>query len=108
MVLRELAAGTAAGPYRGLGEFHLVDSANADGPVAAAALTRPAPPDTAQFVVPPDNVHGPPTSADPNPLTTVRANVSAAIGGVPGAVTSTDALVVALRPAASVTVRVAV
>jgi predicted TIM-barrel fold metal-dependent hydrolase len=34
MVLRELAAGTAAGPYRGLGEFHLYDSANADGPVA--------------------------------------------------------------------------
>jgi predicted TIM-barrel fold metal-dependent hydrolase len=34
MVLRELAAGTAAGPYRGLGEFHLYDSANANGPVA--------------------------------------------------------------------------
>jgi hypothetical protein len=34
MVLRELAAGTAAGPYRGLGEFHLYDSANADGPTA--------------------------------------------------------------------------
>lgn len=34
MVLTELAAGTAAGPYRGLGEFHLYDSANADGPVA--------------------------------------------------------------------------
>ncbi len=34
MVLAELAAGTAAGPYRGLGEFHLYDSANADGPVA--------------------------------------------------------------------------
>jgi predicted TIM-barrel fold metal-dependent hydrolase len=32
MVLKELAAGTAAGPYRGLGEFHLYDSANADGP----------------------------------------------------------------------------
>lgn len=32
MVLRELAAGTTAGPYRGLGEFHLYDSANA--PVA--------------------------------------------------------------------------
>jgi predicted TIM-barrel fold metal-dependent hydrolase len=31
MVLRELAAGTEAGPYRGLGEFHLYDSANADG-----------------------------------------------------------------------------
>ncbi len=34
MVLQELAAGTAAGPYRGLGEFHLYDSANANGPVA--------------------------------------------------------------------------
>ena len=34
MVLRELAVGTAAGPYRGLGEFHLYDSANANGPVA--------------------------------------------------------------------------
>ena len=34
MVLKELAAGTAAGPYRGLGEFHLYDSANADGPTA--------------------------------------------------------------------------
>ncbi len=34
MVQRELAAGTAAGPYRGLGEFHLYDSANADAPVA--------------------------------------------------------------------------
>ncbi len=34
MVETELAAGTAAGPYRGLGEFHLYDSANADGPIA--------------------------------------------------------------------------
>jgi hypothetical protein len=34
MVQMELAAGTAAGPYRGLGEFHLYDSANANGPVA--------------------------------------------------------------------------
>jgi len=34
MVRTELAAGTAAGPYRGLGEFHLYDSANANGPVA--------------------------------------------------------------------------
>jgi predicted TIM-barrel fold metal-dependent hydrolase len=34
MVLSELGQGTAAGPYRGLGEFHLYDSANADGPVA--------------------------------------------------------------------------
>jgi len=34
MVEAELAAGTAAGAYRGLGEFHLYDSANADGPVA--------------------------------------------------------------------------
>ncbi len=34
MVQAELAAGTAAGPYRGLGEFHLYDSANANAPVA--------------------------------------------------------------------------
>jgi predicted TIM-barrel fold metal-dependent hydrolase len=34
MVLAELARGTTAGPYRGLGEFHLYDSANADGAVA--------------------------------------------------------------------------
>jgi predicted TIM-barrel fold metal-dependent hydrolase len=34
MVLRELAAGTDAGPYRGLGEFHLYDSAHADGATA--------------------------------------------------------------------------
>jgi predicted TIM-barrel fold metal-dependent hydrolase len=34
MVQRELARGTPAGPYRGLGEFHLYDSANANGPVA--------------------------------------------------------------------------
>jgi hypothetical protein len=34
LVNAELAAGTRAGPYRGLGEFHLYDSVNADGPVA--------------------------------------------------------------------------
>lgn len=34
MVEAELARGTASGPYRGLGEFHLYDSANANGPVA--------------------------------------------------------------------------
>ena len=34
MVLSELARGTASGPYRGIGEFHLYDSANANGPVA--------------------------------------------------------------------------
>ncbi len=34
LVRTELERGTAAGPYRGLGEFHLYDSANADGPVA--------------------------------------------------------------------------
>ncbi len=38
MVLDELARGTAAGPYRGLGEFHLYDSANATGPVAAKLM----------------------------------------------------------------------
>jgi len=34
MVLKELERGTAVGPYRGLGEFHLYDSANANGPIA--------------------------------------------------------------------------
>jgi hypothetical protein len=34
MVQAELARGTPAGPYRGIGEFHLYDSANANGPVA--------------------------------------------------------------------------
>ncbi|MBC5763474.1 amidohydrolase [Ramlibacter albus] len=34
MVLTELSRGTASGAFRGLGEFHLYDSANADGPVA--------------------------------------------------------------------------
>ena len=34
MVQAELARGTPAGPYRGLGEFHLYDSANANGTVA--------------------------------------------------------------------------
>ncbi|MDO8374719.1 MAG: amidohydrolase [Polaromonas sp.] len=34
MVQTELARGTASGPYRGLGEFHLYDSGNANGPVA--------------------------------------------------------------------------
>lgn len=34
MVQSELAQGTAAGPYKGIGEFHLYDSANANGPTA--------------------------------------------------------------------------
>ena len=34
MVQDELSRGTAAGPYRGIGEFHLYDSGNADGAVA--------------------------------------------------------------------------
>jgi hypothetical protein len=34
MVQAELARGTAAGPFKGLGEFHLYDSTNANGPVA--------------------------------------------------------------------------
>ncbi len=38
MVLDELARGTAAGPYRGIGEFHLYDSANANGSVAARLM----------------------------------------------------------------------
>lgn len=44
MVEAELARGTAAGPFRGLGEFHLYRSADARGPVAqqlmALAETR--------------------------------------------------------------------
>jgi len=34
LVQSELALGTPSGPYRGLGEFHLYDSANANGAVA--------------------------------------------------------------------------
>jgi hypothetical protein len=34
MVLSEYAKGTASGAYRGIGEFHLYDSANANGAVA--------------------------------------------------------------------------
>jgi hypothetical protein len=34
MVQAELARGTASGPFRGIGEFHLYDSANANGSVA--------------------------------------------------------------------------
>ena len=39
MVQAELTRGTAAGPYRGIGEFHLYDSANANGPVARKLMT---------------------------------------------------------------------
>ncbi len=34
MVLAEYARGTAGSPFKGIGEFHLYDSANANGPVA--------------------------------------------------------------------------
>ena len=34
MVLAELKAGTVAGPFKGIGEFHLYDSQHANGPVA--------------------------------------------------------------------------
>jgi hypothetical protein len=34
MVIAEYAKGTAAGAYKGIGEFHLYDSTNADGPIA--------------------------------------------------------------------------
>jgi hypothetical protein len=34
MVQAELAKGTGSGPFKGIGEFHLYDSANANGPVA--------------------------------------------------------------------------
>jgi hypothetical protein len=39
MVQAELARGTPAGPYRGIGEFHLYDSANANGSVAQKLMT---------------------------------------------------------------------
>ncbi len=38
MVQAEMARGTASGPYRGIGEFHLYNSANANGPVAAKLM----------------------------------------------------------------------
>jgi hypothetical protein len=38
MVLDELARGTPAGPFRGLGEFHLYESANANGAVSAKLM----------------------------------------------------------------------
>jgi hypothetical protein len=38
MVMDELAKGTASGAYKGIGEFHLYDSANANGPVAAKLM----------------------------------------------------------------------
>ena len=34
MVLQQLAAGTRSGPYKGIGEFHLYDTAHAESPVA--------------------------------------------------------------------------
>ena len=39
MVQTELARGTAGGPFKGIGEFHLYDSANANGPVAKKLMT---------------------------------------------------------------------
>jgi hypothetical protein len=39
MVQAELIRGTGSGPYRGLGEFHLYDSANANGVVAKKLMT---------------------------------------------------------------------
>ena len=38
MVQNELARGTASGAYKGIGEFHLYDSANANGAVAAKLM----------------------------------------------------------------------
>ncbi|MCY1535852.1 hypothetical protein D9M68_712760 [compost metagenome] len=40
MVQTELARGTASGPYRGIGEFHLYESANANGPVAKKLIAQ--------------------------------------------------------------------
>ncbi len=39
MVQAELTRGTASGPYLGIGEFHLYDSANANGTVAKKLMT---------------------------------------------------------------------
>jgi hypothetical protein len=39
LVQAELARGTASGPFKGIGEFHLYDSANANGPVAKKLMT---------------------------------------------------------------------
>ena len=38
LVIDELAKGTASGAYKGIGEFHLYDSANANGAVAAKLM----------------------------------------------------------------------
>ena len=38
MVRQLLATGTPAGPYQGIGEFHLYDSANANAPVARSLM----------------------------------------------------------------------
>ena len=38
MVLDELARGTPSGAYKGIGEFHLYDSANANGAIAAKLM----------------------------------------------------------------------
>ena len=38
MVIDELAKGTASGAYKGIGEFHLYDSANANGAVAVKLM----------------------------------------------------------------------
>ncbi len=38
MVIDELARGTGSGAYKGIGEFHLYDSANANGAVAAKLM----------------------------------------------------------------------
>lgn len=38
LVADELSRGTAAGPYRGIGEFHLYNNADADGPTAARLM----------------------------------------------------------------------
>lgn len=38
LVQDEFARGTANGPYKGVGEFHLYDSANANGPVARKVM----------------------------------------------------------------------
>ena len=40
LVRTELAIGTPVGPYRGLGEFHLYDSANANGAVARQLMAQ--------------------------------------------------------------------
>ena len=70
-----------------------------------ATVTRPTSPCTVNSVADPLNPHTPPRSAVPHPLAEVRVNVSVPkTTGPVGAVTVTDAVLVAVPPRLSVTV----